>query len=279
MNDHSRSKRRSTNPASPAPEAGGAAPAPGADDGRVAEVAVGGDGRAPEVEADDDGLTLDGSTEIGGWLAGAGNGGTATSTPEDDLDSLRISQDFGVDLKLERPAPPIQVRKPAPEWFFRVSPDEDHRFAALVIELKASGEKKPGWGGGETIYLVVGHDLQNRVMADATLFPGLASIRLLVLGVNRQGLPFAWPLKTPRERENDWTTSARDIAFQAQTQWVRLVSDQDANCYKPVPATDQSDKPIYPGGDFRKLVKVAFRDRVISSWDHPVLKRLRGEAK
>ena len=37
-------------------------------------------------------------------------------------------------------------------------------------------------------------------------------------------------------------------------------------------------EPAWPAKTFGDLLKVAFRDRFIDSIDHPVLKRLRGEA-
>ena len=36
--------------------------------------------------------------------------------------------------------------------------------------------------------------------------------------------------------------------------------------------------PVWPDITFQEIIKIAFRDKLISDWDHPVLKRLRGEA-
>jgi hypothetical protein len=48
--------------------------------------------------------------------------------------------------------------------------------------------------------------------------------------------------------------------------------------YDVFQATGDLPEPEWPGLPFRELLRVAFRDRFIQSEDHPVLRRLRGEA-
>jgi hypothetical protein len=38
------------------------------------------------------------------------------------------------------------------------------------------------------------------------------------------------------------------------------------------------EEPVWPEEPFNELLRIAFRDRIISSPDHPVVKRLRGQA-
>jgi hypothetical protein len=35
-------------------------------------------------------------------------------------------------------------------------------------------------------------------------------------------------------------------------------------------------EPVWPEASFQDLIKIAFRDRLITTIDHPVIKRLRG---
>ena len=48
--------------------------------------------------------------------------------------------------------------------------------------------------------------------------------------------------------------------------------------YDVTVATGRVVEPDWPDLTFQEIIKIAFRDRVITDWDHPVLRRLRGEA-
>jgi hypothetical protein len=41
-------------------------------------------------------------------------------------------------------------------------------------------------------------------------------------------------------------------------------------------AESTMSEPVWPEATYQELIKLAFRDRLISSLDHPVIKRLRG---
>jgi hypothetical protein len=43
-------------------------------------------------------------------------------------------------------------------------------------------------------------------------------------------------------------------------------------------AESTMSEPVWPEASFQDLVKLAFRDRLITKLDHPVIKRLRGLA-
>ena len=47
--------------------------------------------------------------------------------------------------------------------------------------------------------------------------------------------------------------------------------------YEVYEATAELPEPIWPDVSFRELVEIAFRERLITTHDHPVLRRLRGE--
>ena len=48
--------------------------------------------------------------------------------------------------------------------------------------------------------------------------------------------------------------------------------------YETFQAASIMAEPKWPEQDYWDLIKIAFRDRLIDRIDHPVLKRLRGEA-
>jgi hypothetical protein len=47
--------------------------------------------------------------------------------------------------------------------------------------------------------------------------------------------------------------------------------------YDVTVATGQVAEPVWPDMTPREIIKIAFRDKLISDRDHPVLQRLRGE--
>jgi hypothetical protein len=196
-----------------------------------------------------------------------------------DLRELRISQDFGEDLGLEQPPSPVQVTKPEPEWFFRVHPDPAYRSRFLLLETKEDKDKDKKKKGGNfrgVIYLIT-RNLQEDVMAEPSLYPRLATIKLLVTAITRQKVIFLWPLRLPEEGETSkWTLSAWEAAREAQTKWVRVTSNMShsTNIITPAAPRVQLKEPAFPQRDFLDLVNAGFRGRIIDSWDHPVLKRL-----
>jgi hypothetical protein len=42
-------------------------------------------------------------------------------------------------------------------------------------------------------------------------------------------------------------------------------------------APGQVAEPAWPDLSFQQIIKIAFRDKMIDEWNHPVLRRLRGE--
>jgi hypothetical protein len=180
----------------------------------------------------------------------------------DDLDSLRLSQDYTAMAGVQKVMLTVPVRKPAGEWFVRVHPAM--QLKTLVLELKEDRE----------IYMVE-PALVPRLAGESTFGP-----RLLVAAMNRQAVPFIWPLRLPRSdnRVDDWTRSALDAAAMARTFWVRVSSNMDLKAYDVFKAAADWPEPDWPELPFGELLRIAFRDKVIDSLEHPVLKRLRGEA-
>jgi hypothetical protein len=69
-----------------------------------------------------------------------------------------------------------------------------------------------------------------------------------------------------------------DAADKAKTQWIKVVANMGLGAYDQYVATAQFPAPTWPDITFQAIIRIAFRDRMISDWDHPVLKQLRGEA-
>ena len=192
--------------------------------------------------------------------------GAATPGPgadDWDLDGLRVSQDFGASFGVKRVITTVPVKKPDKTWFVRNHPDPAYRVEAMVLELREDRET----------YVI-----------DARLHEALATEpavtrQLLITSINRQGVLFLWPIRLPGldGKSNPWNESAMEAARLAQESWVRVVANMALGANNVQAASAQLGEPAWPELSFPEVIKIAFRDRRISDWDHPALRRLRGE--
>lgn len=181
-----------------------------------------------------------------------------------DPSRLRLSQDFGEQLGVQKLRTTVLVRKPAKEWFVRTHPDRNYRVNTSFVELKEERE----------LYLV-----------DRTLWPELAtsestfSPRAIVTTITRQGLVFLWPIRLPGAdgKIDDWNRSALEAADVARDKWTRVTANMHLGAYDVSVAVADLPEPTWPAVPFRDLLEIAFRDRFIDSLDHVVLRKLRGE--
>ncbi len=191
--------------------------------------------------------------------------GNVQPTPDPfDISRLRLSQDFVAAAGVKKILNTIPCRKPSKEWFVQTHPDEAYRIQTCVVELKEDSET----------YLV-----------DPSLWPELASEstfspRALITSINRQGVLFLWPIRLPGSdgRLDAWSRSAMEAAALAAVKWVRVQSNMSLGAYEVYEAAGQWAAPEWPDMPFQQLLRIAFKDRFIVGLDHPILKRLRGEA-
>ena len=184
----------------------------------------------------------------------------------DDIDpfdpvALRVSPNFET-VAVKRVIVAVPVRKPKRQEFVRVHPDERYRLETAVIELAEERET----------YLVVPALLE--ALADEV------KLVRLHLAVTRGGGPFFWPvpLPGPDGRRNPWHEAAERAAVEATRQWVRLKANMAAGAYDVDVAAAAIGEPEWPELPMKELLKLAFGERMITSIDHPVVKRLRGLA-
>jgi hypothetical protein len=133
-----------------------------------------------------------------------------------------------------------------------------------VVELKEERE-----------CYIVAKELRPELMTEATF-----RSKLLVTAMSRQGVLFLWEVNLPREngRADEWSRTMLEAVKLAATGWVRVVANLDLGAYDIFQASAQLADPEWPEISFNQILRVAFRDRLINSLDHPVLRRLRGEA-
>jgi hypothetical protein len=187
---------------------------------------------------------------------------TAATADPFDLENLRLPQDFTQTAGVKKLLKTVPVHKPNPQDFCRVNPSPDYRDNFPVIELKDEREE----------YVVVKALLPELI--------GEFMMKTLFTAVNRQGVVFLWParLPDPEGRQMEWWRSMREAAELAMDQWIRVKSNMSLGAYEIYAAETAMTEPTWPDVSFQELIKIAFRDRLITTLDHPVIKRLRGSA-
>jgi len=214
---------------------------------------------APSPEDDD----------IGGALPRSAETPEATTpparpVPPDPFDpsSLRLGSDYAEGLGVRRVISTIPVRKPNKSEWFRVRPGDAWRLTTAVLEIERGVDRKT--------FL-----LAPALRSD---WSGEVSIAVLLTCVNRSGDLFLWRIKLPGPdgRSNTWTDSAIQIATAAESTWCRMVSDTANGHYTHFEPTAALPEPKWPEMTFGAMLKIAFRDSMIDTPDHPVLRELRG---
>ncbi len=211
-------------------------------------------------------VQADGQAGSNGRIDGLAMAGADVAKPEVDpfdLTSLRLTQDFASAVGVKKLVTTIPVKKPSKEWFVRTHPDPTYWLQTAVVELKEDRET----------YLVA-PGLWPELASDATFSP-----RELVTAINRQGVLFLWPIRLPGAdgKIDDWSRSALDAADEAKSRWVRITANMSLGAYEVAVACGQVAEPEWPKLAFQEIIKIAFRDKMISDWNHPILRRLRGE--
>jgi hypothetical protein len=191
--------------------------------------------------------------------------GTPANPPPDPFDpaSLRISGDPTGAAGVKKAILSIPTRKPDKAWFIRVHPSDAYQLNTCVIELKEDRET----------YLV-SQELWPALAGETTFSP-----RAIFTAMNRQGVPFVWPVRLPGSdgKLDEWSRTALEAAEMAKRDWCRVTANMNLGAYEVWQALGELPKPTWPGMTLQEILRIAFRDRYISSLDHPVLRKLRGE--
>ncbi len=187
-------------------------------------------------------------------------------TPYDDdpfsPKNLALAQNFGALTETRRLLTSVPVGKPKKESWVRASQREDHWVVGSILELKAQNE----------FYWVV-PEFREALVGE----PCMKSMRL-VLSVDRQGNPFFWPIGLPDSsgRSQPWIDSMTQAATQAIKKWVRVAWSSATMNYE-VHIAEIAHEPVWPKETISELLKITFRDKIVSSLDHPIIKSLRGQ--
>ena len=180
-------------------------------------------------------------------------------------EALRIAPGLSSNISVKKVTTVIPVRKPSKEQYVRTSPMEEHQIDLMLLELKDES----------STYLVV-PELQDALLGEPTV-----TVKTLIVAKTRQSTIFLWPLSSPNSngRNNLWSTTAWAAANKAKKNWTRMVANMELGAYDiftagnaTIPEPTWDDLP-----SMQDMLQIAFRDKLIDSYDHPILKQLRGE--
>jgi hypothetical protein len=180
----------------------------------------------------------------------------------DDLDSLRLDPAVSLASSVEHLAH-VPVRKPSKTEFFRVHPDPA---MSLACTLFTDNEERES-------YFVL--------PAARQALSGHLKPTLLAICMSRQNVTFVWPVPLPTDDGRcggfrAWGETARQAADLAQGCWLRMQADLSLGAYRIYKAEGVLPDPVWPQKTLPELLEIAFRDRVISDADHPLIRKLRG---
>lgn len=171
--------------------------------------------------------------------------------------------DFAVDeadlVAANREQMTIPVEKPRKTVFFRTHPN----LHAAVWCLKDDDSR---------LWAIAKH-----VANIPELAPHVAPYQMTAY-VDRSAHCWLWPVRLvrPLKPSNGAWDSARAVAKQAETRWLRMQWSSQLKAYDAYVAPVQPGEPQWPTEPMASLVERAFADRRIASVDHPMVKQLLG---
>ena len=179
-----------------------------------------------------------------------------------DLESLRVSQDFVKDSGVKKLLTTVPVRKPNRQDFVRVHHDSSYVLDTMLLNLKEERET----------YLVAPSFREE--------IPQELTHTRLALATNRQKVLFLWQLRLPSSsgKTDAWSMSALEAYEEAKKNWVRISANMSLGAYEIYEALGNLSDPEWPDESMDEILRIAFRNSFIDSYDHPVLRRLRGES-
>ena len=177
------------------------------------------------------------------------------------LQALRLPANYGTTLGVKKLLTNVPVGKPKKPQFFRTHINSEMTFAAMLLEQKESRES----------YVVV-PEVANQISE-------LVRPVQLHAAIDRQNNVFLIPVQLPNESgiRNPWHESLAQSVEHAKLNWIRVAANMHAGGYDVYEAEAALPQPEWPEHDIDALVQVAFRGKIITSLEHPVVQSLLGK--
>ena len=186
---------------------------------------------------------------------------TGSKQASSPFSSLRLTQNFGETLGVKKVLTTVPVGRPSKDRFFRAHPSPSWVFPTWILENKAVGET----------YLV------SEEVASA-LDDQVRPVELHA-AIDRQNNPFLIPIPLPGPNgvRNRWHESLAQAVERSKSVWLRVSANKDLGGYDIFEATAKLPDPVWPDITMDELLEVAFRGRIITSVDHPIVQERLGK--
>ena len=177
-----------------------------------------------------------------------------------DLQALRLPANYGATLGVKKLLTTVPVGKPKKPQFFRTNASDEMTFGAMFLEQKEARES----------YLVQ-PDVAQEISE-------LVRPVMLHAAIDRQNNVFLIPVPLPGEggTRNPWHESLAQAVELAKLKWLRVTANMHTGSYDVYEAEGALPEPEWPAHAINALVEVAFRGKIITSLDHPVVQSLLG---
>jgi hypothetical protein len=168
---------------------------------------------------------------------------------------LRLTQNFGESLGVKKILTTVPVGRPSKDRFFRTHPSPDWVFPTCILENKAAGET-----------YIVSPEVAS-VLGDLVRPVELYAV------IDRQDNPslISIPLPGANGVRNPWHESLIQAVQRAKSVWLRISANKDLGGYDIFEATAKLPEPVWPDIKMEELLETAFRGRIITSTDHPIV--------
>lgn len=185
------------------------------------------------------------------------------AVPDVNLEDIALPQDFSLFGAVNTQDPAPRVGKPSKQAFFSPHPDQLLWQRVAVVEDESDG-KAP---------YVLTREMTTRVPE------GDWTAKILVPCITRNGTIFLWSIRCPDPdgKIDSWNQSALSIALSMGNSWLRIAANREAQGYRMCEPVTSFPPPEWPG-NMKEIIQKALKSIVIDKLDHPLLKRLRGEA-
>ena len=187
------------------------------------------------------------------------------STPQQtsstiDLKALRLPANYGATLGVKKLLTNVPVGRPRKTQFFRAHSSEDMAFPGMVLEQKEVRES----------YIVM-PDVAQEITE-------MLRPVMLHAAIDRQNNVFLIPVPLPGESglRNPWHESLAQAVERAKLKWLRISANLPMGGYDVYQAEATLPEPEWPEHDVETLISVAFRGKIITSLDHPIVQSLLG---
>jgi hypothetical protein len=176
--------------------------------------------------------------------------------------ALRIKPDFVESAAGKKLLTTVPVRKPHKHEYFRVREGAHFKDTFALIQI----------GDDREFYLVT-PTLAGELIGEYAAY-------VVYTALNRLGTIFLWPVRLPDAdgRQYEWWKSCHEAAAQGIKLWIRITSNRNLGAYEITVAPNQTPIPEWQEHSFSDLLRIAFKDHLIDSVEHPVVKQLRGLA-